>query len=260
MKKIKKILLFGIIGLVVVVIAAGIVVGFFLGDIARKAVVTVGPQVTKTTVALDAVDLSLMTGSAKVKGLVIGNPDGYKSQQAISVGSAAVSVTPMSVFSDKIVIRSVDVEAPEITFEGNPAGKNNLNDILANVNQVSASGGPPAANTNAPAPASGKPAKKLEVDDFVINNAKVHATVSAFGFSNKELTFTLPQIHLSNLGTGADGITATELSQRVLSEITSATVKEVANEVTKLGGGAGKAASDELNKLKQGGLGGLLGK
>lgn len=255
MKKTKKILLFAALGLLVLLIAAVIVVGFFLGDIVKKGAETVGPQITKTTIKLDAVDLSLLTGAAKVKGLVVGNPDGYKTPQAISVGTVAVGINPMSVLSDKIVIRSIVVEAPEITFEGNPLSKNNLGDLLDNVNAVAKNGGPAPAATNAPA--ASKPGKKLEVDDFVINNAKVHASLTGMG--GKELTLTLPPIHFSNLGTGPDGITATELTRRVLSEITSATVKAVASQATNLGGEAGKAASEGVDKLKKG-LGGLLGK
>jgi len=39
-------------------------------------------------------------------------------------------VNPLSVLSDKIVVRSVRVEAPEISFEGSPFGKNNLGQIM----------------------------------------------------------------------------------------------------------------------------------
>ena len=256
-EKEKKILLFAGLGLLVLLIAAVIVVGFFLGDIVKKGAETVGPQITKTTITLDAVDLSLLTGSAKVKGLVVGNPDGYKTPQAISVGTAAVGVNPMSVLSDKIVIRSVVVEAPEITFEGNPLSKNNLGEILDNVNAVAKSGGPAPA-TNATATAASKPGKKLEVDDFVITNAKVHASLTGMG--GKELTLTLPPIHFTNLGTGPDGITATELTQRVLSEITTATIKAVASQRNESRAATpAKPRAKAWTNIKKG-LGGLLGK
>src|SRR5271154_396372 len=121
------------VGLLVLVVAAAIVAGFFLNPIMKKSVETVGPEITKTAITLDAVDLSLLTGSAKVKGLVVGNPEGYKTPQAISVGTISVSVNPFSVLSGKIVVRSVIVESPEITFEGGLSG-NNLSKILDNVN------------------------------------------------------------------------------------------------------------------------------
>jgi hypothetical protein len=208
------------------------------------------------------VHIGLLTGSAKVKGLVVGNPDGFKTPNAISVGTAAVSVNPFSILSDKIVVRSINVEAPEITFEGGLSG-NNLSKIMDNVNAVAKSGGPVSTN----APGKAKPAKKLEVDDFLITGAKVHGTLVLFG--GKELTLPslpVPDIHLTNLGTGPDGITPTELTRAVMDAITTATVKAVANIGTdlgkgaeNLGKGAGGAVGSGVNKLKSG-LGGLLGK
>ena len=168
MKKLKKILLWAGIGLLVLVIAAAILVGLFLGRIVKYGVETVGPKLTQTTVKLDSVDLSLLTGSARVKGLVIGNPKGYKAPNAISVGSAVVRFKPMSVLSDKIIVKYVNVEAPEITFEGNPLGQNNLKKILGNVNAAVAS-----LQAAAAAKEPAKPGKKLEVDEFSITGARV---------------------------------------------------------------------------------------
>ena len=58
----------------VVLLVAVVVVGLSLGSIVKKGVETVGPQITETTITLDAVNLSLLTGSAGVKNLVVGNP------------------------------------------------------------------------------------------------------------------------------------------------------------------------------------------
>ena len=140
MKKAKKILLFGGLGLLVLIVVAVIVAGLFLGKIVTAGVNTVGPKITQTPLTVDAVDVSLLAGSATVKNLVVGNPDGFKSPNAISVGLAAVSVSPLSVLSDKIVVKSVRVESPEITFEGSLSG-NNLSKIMDNVNGAAKNGG-----------------------------------------------------------------------------------------------------------------------
>jgi hypothetical protein len=256
MKKTKKILLVGGITMVVLLLIAVMVVALCLDGIAKKGVETFGPQITKVPVSLDSVHIGLLTGSAKVKGLVVGNPDGYKTPNAISVGLAEVAVDPFSVLSDKIVVRSVHVESPEITFEGGLNG-NNLSKIEDNVNGVAAAGGPPAT-TNAAA--SGKPAKKIEVDDFLITGAKVR--VSLTGLLAKEMTLTLPEIHLTDLGKDSGGLTPTDLTRAILKAITSATVKEVTDSAMKLGKGGeilGNDAGKTVDKIKKG-IGGLLGK
>jgi uncharacterized protein involved in outer membrane biogenesis len=276
MKLLKKILWGSAIVLLILVIAGIIVVGVFLDGIVKKGVETAGPQIAKVSVELDEVHLSLLTGSAKIKGLVVGNPEGYKTPQAISVGLVAIGVNPLSVLSDKIVVRSVRVEAPEISFEGSPFGKNNLGQIMDNINAIAKSGGPAA--TNAPAQAGKKPAKKIEVDDFLITGTKVHVSftgmsskemmlVNLTGISGKEMTLPLPDIHLTDLGKDSDGITATDLTRRMLGAITSATLKVVISTVTDIGKGAenvgkddaGKAVGRGMNKITKG-IGGLFKK
>jgi len=243
----KKILLGLGIGVVVVIVAVVVIVGFFLGDVIKAGMETVGPKVTQTTLTVGSVHVGILTGSGGVDNLVLGNPEGYKTPSAISVGKAAVSVAPFSVLSGKIVIKSVEVRAPEITFEGNPCGANNLKKIMDNVNAFTGGTSAAPAGTNAPAPAGApKPAKKLEVDDFLITGATVHFNGA---------TLPLPEIHLTALGTGPDGITAGDLIKKVLGEITTATVKAVVSSA----GDAGKAVGGEASKLGKS-LGGLFGK
>jgi len=258
----------------VLLLVAVLVVGTHLGDLVKAGMENVGPRLTRTTLTVEKVNLSLFSGSAGVQGLVLGNPEGFKALTSISVSNAAINLAPGSVLSDKIVIHSIEVHAPDITFEGSLLGdNNNLSKILANVNSLSGPGN--QTGTNAPAltaPAgSKKPAKKLEVDNFLITGAKVHANLT--GLVNKEFSLTLPDIHLTDLGKGADGITGADLTQKVLSQITAATIQALASDAANLGKDAAKAArgmvSDVLqnssngvggsvDKLKKG-LGGLLG-
>jgi len=244
----KKIILIAGIGVVVLIIAVALVGAYFLDDIVKKGVETVGPQITKVSITLDSIHIGLLSGSAKVKGLVVGNPEGFKTTNAVSVSLAEVGVNPLSVLSDKIVIRSIHVIAPDITFEGNPlTGNNNFSKILDNLNSASKSTGTTTTNR---ATGAVKPAKKLEVDDFLISGAKVHYN---------GLTLDLPPVHLTDLGKGTDGITATDLSKRVFSELTSTIIKTVASSATNLGKDAGKTLGEDVNKIKKG-LGDLLGK
>ena len=253
----KKIIIRIVIVLVVLVVVGVIAVGFFLGDIIKAGMNTVGPKITQTTFVVNSISVSMLTGSAGVKGLFIGNPEGFKSPSAISVGKAAVSVAPFSVLSDKIVVKSVEVRDAEITFEGNPLGANNLKKLMDNVNAIAGAPSAPAANTSAKT-GEKKPAKKLEVDDFLITGVKVQFNGT---------TLPLPPIHLSNLGTGPEGITPAALVKEVLDRVTTATLKAVGESLTKLGKGAvdatkdaaGKAISGEASKIGKN-IGGLFGK
>jgi len=275
MKKIKIILGILVVLLVLFVVAV-LIVGAHLGDIVKAGMEVAGPKVTQTTLTVDAVNISLLGGSAGVKNLVLGNPDGYKAPQSLVLSNAAVSLVPGSVLSDKIVIRSVELRGLEVTFEGNPLGDNNLTKIMANVNSVTssrASSANASSPTGAAQPAgSAKPAKTLEVDDLVISDVVVHATLT--GLVNKDITLPIPDIHLSALGTGPAGITPADLTQKVLGEITTDTIKSLLTSASGLGkdltGGAkdaingvmqnaGGISSNSLDQVKKG-LGGLFGK
>ncbi len=234
---------------------AVVVFGLSLDTTVKRAVETVGPKLTKTSVNLDKVSLSLFSGSGKINGLVIGNPQGYKSPQAISVGSASLALKPGSLLSDKVVLTKIELVAPEITFEGGLGG-NNLKKLLDNVNETTGGGG----GTNAPAaqPTEEKQGKKLQVDDFAISGAKVHVNLTDL---NQSTTVSIPDIHLTQLGTGPEGITAGELTKRVLSEIEKSAAKAAAGDFGKIGltnitknlgtnaTGAAKQLGEGLNNL-----------
>ena len=256
----KKILVRLCIAFIVLIVLVALGVHFFLDGAIKRGVETVGPKLTKSEVKLDSVHLSLLSGSGKIKGLIVGNPDPYKTPHAISLGTATLEVKPGSLFSDKVIIRSINMESPEITFEGGLAG-NNLSKILANLNEAT-SGGTNVANAT---PSEQKKAnKKLEVDDFTITGAKLDANITDLG--GKTMTIPLPTIHLSNLGTGPEGITVTELAKKVIAEIEKESVKAVSSSGANLGKvaenltkGLGTNNSGAVSNLTHG-LGNLLKK
>jgi hypothetical protein len=228
MQRSKKIWWSVVIALLVLVLAGTFIASAFLGDIVKKGIETAGPNITRVSIQLDEVQLSLLSGLASMKGLVVGNPDGYRSPQAIRAGTIAVGLNPLSVLSDKIVLRSVYLESPEITFEGGLGG-NNLSQIMANINASSKTGGAAATNIAASAQSS----KKFEVDDLLITGAKVHVRLT--DLNARETTLDLPTIHLTDLGKNEEGITASDLSRSVLNAILSATLKAISHDSQDLG-------------------------
>ncbi len=249
----KKLLIRGAIVAVVLIIVVIFALTLFLDGAIKKGVETVAPKITQVAVKLDGVSLSILSGSGSVKGLVVGNPEGYKTPEAINVGHASLSVSPGSLLSDKIVVKSVRVDAAEVTFEGGLTG-NNLSKILDNVEAFA--GG--EAKEDPAAAKDGKPAKKIQVDDFLVTGAKVK--VSLTGMGGKTVTVPLPDVHLTNLGQGEDGITTAELTKQVLRAVlnsaikvaTSDKVKEMTKGLTDAVGEAGKAATDAATKATKG--------
>ena len=238
----KKILIRSAIVLLILVIVAVVAVGYFLGDIVKKGVETYGPQLAKVSVTVDNVGVSLLGGSGSVKGLEVGNPEGYRSPEAITVGRASAAIKPFSVFSDKVVVRSVRVESPVIHFEGG-INENNLTKILENLNESSGGTG-----TNTPAEAG----KKLQVDDLHITDLIVNVHLTTLG--ERSFKVTIPEIHLTQLGQGPEGITSADLSRRVLDVVLQNVTTEVAKAATQLGKEAMGVATDSASKALTGGV------
>src|SRR5687768_17400167 len=115
---------------VVLLIIALVTITLSLDRIIKAGVETVGPQIAKVEVKLAGVSHSLFSGRGEIKGLVVGNPEGFKTESAIKVGSVSMALRPSSIFSQKIVVDSINVAAPEVTLEGGLTG-NNLSKILA---------------------------------------------------------------------------------------------------------------------------------
>lgn len=236
----KKAILIGAVIVALALVAAVVLLGTNLGKIVKAGIETFAPRFTQTAVTVESVDLSPSSGSGSVKGLVIGNPKPYAEPFAIRLGEASLAVDPASIMTDKIVVKSVRVLNPEVTIEGGLTD-NNLKQLLANLNSFT------AAEKSKPAEETGAK-KKLQVDEFVLSGTKVNVKLNLPGLGAAIPPLTLPDIRLTNLGSGSEGITPGELSQRVITEVVNNVIPAVTAQVGTLTKGATDAAKGALDK------------
>jgi uncharacterized protein involved in outer membrane biogenesis len=242
----KKILIGIVVALAVIAVVAVVAVVLFLDKGVKKGIETVGPMLTKTTMTVESVSLSPFSGAGSIKGMVIGNPEGYKASEAIKVGKASLAVSISSLLSDKVVIKSIRVEGPEITYETN-LKTSNLGTILDNLQKLSSPEAQPAKEEKAST-------KKLQVDDFLISGGKIHVTVTSLG--SQSVTVPLPDVHLTDLGKGPEGITAAEVTKLALDRVVKEAMKSAGpamNDLSKqandlISKEAGKAATNAVDK------------
>ncbi len=259
-----------VVALLIIIVVVG--VGLSLDRIAKAGIETVGSRLCGVEVKVDSVGLSILSGNGSIKGFQVGNPAGFKSPYAMKLDKASVALQPRSVMSDKIIINSIKLEGPEITFELNSLDlkASNLGKILANVEGEKSSGQVASSSPTAPAqPAQGatqqtKESRKLQVDDFLITGAKVH--VSSQMFSGDVPALSIPDIHLQDMGKGPEGITPADLAQKVLEAIKAEAGKAAAGSLTDIAKGnlgipkdLNPTASNAVDKVTKG-LGNLLNK
>jgi len=247
----RKFILRALVGLVLVLVVAMVVAAYSLGAIVKKGVETIGPSATQTSVKLHSAKVWLLAGRAELTGFVLGNPLGCKTPSAISVDTVSVRVKPGSVFSDKVVVDIINVKAPVITFEGGLTD-NNLKKIEKNLNDYTGGGSSTAAKSPASSSSSQKPGKKLQVNELAITGAKLQ--VNTMLSAGQTITLPIPDIHLTGLGTGPEGITPVEVGQRALHAVLVAATEVVTKNASQLGkdalGGAKGAAKTATDTLK----------
>jgi hypothetical protein len=229
----KRKLSIAVLVVAVLLMSAGLGTLLFMNSIIKKGVETAGPKIAKVEMKLDSASISLLSGRGTLRGLVVGNPAGYKAPYAIKVRQASVALKPSSVFADKVVVQSVNLLAPEITFEGSLKG-NNLGRILENIRQFT------ATERSARAKLKQGAGKRIQIDDLAVTGGRINLSVTWLG--GKALSVPLPDIHLTELGKGADGVSAGELVEKLFGSVFDNTVKAVTEPLGRLGKEATAAA------------------
>ena len=223
-----------LIGLAVIVVIVGVGVYYLfsnLGGIIKTAIENYGTAATQAKVTVDKVDLSLTSGEGSLSKVFIGNPSGFATPQAISVGTVSVKVdtSGISAFPPSVkfpvVIKEVVIASPSITYERG-ASTGNLETIQQNV-QKYAGLSKPAAGGQTPAPSKPEASKPAGGDKaepkFIIENLYVRdgkIAISHTALQGRSLSSGLPTIHLTDIGKDKGGATPAEIAEKVVGAIT----------------------------------------
>lgn len=198
-----------------------------LDGLVQSAIGKYGSAMTGATVKVSAVKLKATDGQGMLKGLVVGNPAGFKTPYAVKADTIELAVDVASLTKDVVLVKRIAVIAPEVTYE--------KGDTITNFDAIQKN----IAQYLGPSTSSG-PGKKLIVQEFVIRGAK--AQVSASFLNGQTVTVALPDIALRDLGKAKGGLTPGELGL----EITNAVEKRLLSSVNM--GALAKSVGGALDK------------
>ncbi len=241
--------------LLFVIVAALIIMN--LGSLIRKGVEIQGPLIAGVPVKLAGVDISILGASVEIKGLQVGNPEGFSAPEALSLSKVFIDVETSSVLSDKIVIERILIEDPSVTYE-QTLSTNNFSKIQSNVNRYaekfqSKPSVSPEKKTDGSS-SSSEPAKekKFLVKVLDIKGGSVNFSAKILG--GKSLSFPLVDVHAENIGYDKDGVSATELSVIIFDSLTKSVLKAVSEGMSGTKGLLNKAAdgaTDSVDGVKK---------
>lgn len=175
-----------------------------LDGLVQSAISKYGTAMTGATVKVSAVKLKAANGHGTLKGLLVGNPAGFKTAYAVRADTIELEVDVASLTKDVVLVKKIAVIAPEVIYEKGDA-LTNVDAIQKNIAQYLG----PSTNTG--------PGKKLIVQEFVIRGAK--AQVSASFLNGQTVTVALPDIALRDLGKAKGGLTPGELGLEVANAV-----------------------------------------
>ena len=249
---VRFLVLVGVLGIVAVVL-----VGLSLDALVKGGVETMGPRILGVPVALEDVDIALLSGTSVQAGLtrlVVNNPEGYETAYAVSLPEIRVQVDRNSLLTDTVIVEEVLIVAPAITFEWSLRGSN-LGTIQENVKRNTRSD--PGDNDREKGerheegeePDKTVHVKKVTVKDAIIN-------VSFTGGQSEVIRLPLPDLELRDIGNPSGGTTFSQASAVIFNEIYEAINKAVMKPgillpqgVEQLGKSLGKMGKELLQGL-----------
>src|SRR5579863_4591308 len=261
----------GVVVLLVVIAGGAYYLFSNLDSIIKAAIEKYGTAATQAEVKLDSVKLSISSGEGSLNGLTVGNPKGFSTPQALSLGSISVKLDTSTVTGNgPIVIKEIDIEKPQVTYEVTTSGDSNLQTLQKNAMAYAggSGGGGGTANSSGPGSSGGGQERKVVITDLYIRDGDIG--ISHALLKGKTLNAPLPTIHLTNIGKDSGGATPAQVAQQVISSITASASKaaniDLSKELSSLkdAAGAGAASLKDAAGSAGGGLSdqvkGLLGK
>jgi len=199
-----------------------------LDAIVKAAVEKYGSEMTRAAVKLNDVEIEIASGKGTLRGLSVGNPSGFKSERALSLGEISLQLDVGTVTKNTVVIKEISIAAPEVTYEFSLKGSN-LDALKRNVDAYSGEG---KEKSKAAGGEKGGEGKKLVIEHLYVRNGKVN--ISAPELQGKTASVALPDIHLTDIGKKSGGATAGEVGEQVLGAFSRGAARAAAT--TDIGG------------------------
>jgi uncharacterized protein involved in outer membrane biogenesis len=189
-----------------------------------------GSEMTGVPVGLSSAHVAIADGRGTLRGLIVGNPDGFKTKYALSLGEISMTLDIGSLTTDVIRIKELTLIKPEVTYEYASSGSN-LEVLQRNIERSIAQQRSDAKNTQSD--------KKLVIEHLYIKSGT--ASVSAEMLNGDVLSVPIADLHLQNIGKKSDGTTAGEAMRQIFGPL----VQQVGTAVASLGV---KAAGKTIQK------------
>ena len=259
LKLVWKILAIGAALLLLVVLIA-----FWQIDaIGKSAVESATSSALGVTTTLDEMSVGIFGGTCSWSGLLIGNPEGFKTPHFMKLDRGEVAVTLGTLMDDKVVLPKIHLAGLDINLEKSKHGAN-YEVILENASSGEKEEKEP----------SDEPGKVFLIEEILITDIVVHADVDAL--VKDHITVKIPEIHITNLSSDDPSASLKPVMRKIIRAVMNAVLETglLPKEITeglaaglqdvgslgKVGVKGVKGAGSEALKAGEGVLGGAADK
>jgi hypothetical protein len=203
-----------------VLTAVIIYIGGSIDSIVESGIEKYGSEILKARVRVDAVEISPQSGKGTLRGVSIGNPDGFETESAFKLDEVTITLDLGTVTGNPIVIKEIRVIAPQLTYEVNENG-NNLGALQKNV--AAYTGDDTSKKTaSAKEDTDEEEARKLVIEKLTIQNGTIGVSASSIQDGTAEVP--LPNLEFKNIGKEKDGTTPGDVAAKLLDAVTQQVV------------------------------------
>lgn len=203
--------------LLLVIVGLGVYVVMNSGSLIKTAVETYGPRYLGVDVQLGSADISVTDGTGELRGLVIGNPQGFDGQYAFKLGAIKLGIDPMAQSETLIRVRDIEIDSADLAMIAKGTDTN-LQALMAHLSSDS--------GTESAAEESAGPEPKIIIENFAFTNARTSLSSDILGDKAVEI----PDIRLTGIGEKSQGVTIKEALKELLSPIVQASTRALAKE------------------------------
>lgn len=239
-----KNLLIGLAILALLVVAAVVWLLGSLDQIVEDQIEAIGTELTGVPVRVGSVGIDIKKGSGQIRGLEIGNPEGYDAAHAFDMSLLRLDIDLKSLGRQPLVLDELLIDSPVVHMELNERGGSNLKEILDNVSKNTQQ-----ADAKAETEESGEP-MRIAVRRLLIKG--VTFTESNPFEEGEPRSGTLPTIEKTDVG-GSKGATPGEIGKIVIASMggqvaKQAAMKKLTETIDEKTGGLLKGIGDAIRK------------
>jgi hypothetical protein len=194
----------------IILMAVSVVISLYwlsgnLNDLVKSMIEEVGSKTLQTTVTLEAVDIQLREGRARLTGLKIANPQEFTQPYVFTMDTVAVDLTLEKLLNQLVDITAITVDGARIVAEQKGLSTN-LQVLKKNLGAAAAKS-PQATPSDKSAPAD----VLIKIGLLRFSNSSAQLVSDQWG--DREIN--APNIELKNLG-GESGIAPEEMATAIL--------------------------------------------